>query len=100
MRFILNQQICYRTQSIKALTKPIAQTLSDNEFDAVLFHSRRAAETFRKLSPKIGGQTNCIAFSPQIAEILHDVGFASIAVCKQPNDQTMIATLQEMFSLS
>ncbi len=98
--FDIAEIICYRTRQVTSLAQSIETALANDEFAAVLFHSRRAAQCFCKLAPELGQQTKAVAFSAQITEILQDMEFADVTICKQPNDQAMIATLQDMFLLS
>jgi uroporphyrinogen-III synthase len=98
--FEMRQHICYASRPLPALPEAMQKDLADGKFDVVLFHSRRGAESFRKLKPQLGTKTQALAFSSQISEVLKNMPFAQIEVCPQPNDQSLVAALCRMFSLS
>jgi len=79
---------------------PVAASLEAGQFNAVIFQSRQGADSFRKLKPNLSETTQALAFSAPIAARLADMGFANIITCERPNEQSMIAALKKMFSLS
>ncbi|PHR59659.1 MAG: hypothetical protein COA47_09165 [Robiginitomaculum sp.] len=99
-RFLVSQQICYRTVSLSALPTNIRKALANGTIDAVVFHSKRGAECFRRLKPELAVEVKLLAFSEQIADVLQRAGWSEVSIAKKPNEASMIATLRQMFSLS
>jgi len=96
----VQQHRCYRTKALQNLPVPVAASLEAGQFNAVIFQSRQGADSFRKLKPNLSETTQALAFSAPIAARLADMGFANIITCERPNEQSMIAALKKMFSLS
>ncbi len=98
--FSVSQQICYRTVSLSGLPEDISQSLAGGAIDAVVFHSKRGAECFRRLKPELAPEVKFLAFSEQIADVLIRAEWSDVTVAKRPNEASMIATLRQMFLLS
>src|SRR3569623_2069523 len=85
----------YEMRAATALPPAIVDDLATEQFDAALFHSRRAAETFAtlagdRLDAGVKARLGALCLSEQVAEPLIDAHFVRIGLADQPNEAAMM----------
>lgn len=86
----------YAMTAITELPAQIVGELEDGSIDAVLFYSRRTAETFARLSAQQLSRLSrlemgMLCLSETIAEPLLDVHFVRVALTDYPSEEAMMA---------
>lgn len=91
--FTLERRVAYAARAASALPAPLQEP-----FDAVLFHSARAAQTYRALDgPARGRMAGCL--SPAVAEAA-GAGWARLIVAPAPREDALLDAVFAAFDSS
>jgi uroporphyrinogen-III synthase len=88
----------YEARAAASLTQDAIEGLAAGTVDAVLHYSRRSAEIFLNLAEMAGLPTaplQHMAISSDAAQPLRDAGLPYISVAAEPNDEAVLALLDE-----
>lgn len=92
---VITSQV-YAMEAASELPQQILGELEDGSIDAVLFYSRRTAETFvrlceGRLSPLARLELGILCMSEAVAEPLLDAHFVRVSLADHPSEEAMMA---------
>ncbi len=93
-RMVITTEI-YVMNPVEALPDAIATELASGAFDAVLFYSRRTAQTFVQVAgngidPELRAALGMLCISEAVAEPLLDAHFVRVGLADHPSEEAMM----------
>ena len=99
--FTLRREVLYETVPVTDLSNSLRRELKNGQLAAATFFSPRTAETFVGLVEKRGltgacAETTALCLSAAVAEQLRGLDWRALVVAKRPNQESLLARLDEL----
>jgi len=93
--------VCYHADAVDALPPEAARALAGGQIDCALHYSPRSAGVFIELAEQAGVRDAAeaiahIAISDDAAAVLRSAGFGRIVTARHPDEDGMMAALEEL----